>query len=97
MYIRVSDNHAELVEPLEFTSFSVNLEAGASPSAVDGVLRFESTAQAWVSASWLLAQEPYASDPAAREGVEAMIGYARTKGWVDEDTGEIAGHVVTNQ
>jgi hypothetical protein len=95
MYIRVSDNRAELVEPLEFTSFSVNLDAGAVPSSVAGAVRFESAEQAWVSASWLLAQEPYASDPAARDGVEAMIGYARTKGWVDAETGEIAGHVVT--
>jgi hypothetical protein len=95
MYIKVSDNRAELIEPREFTSFSVNLDAGAAPEPVDGAVRFESAGQAWVNASWLLAQEPYVSDPAAREGVEAMIGYARTKGWVDELTGEIAGHVVT--
>jgi hypothetical protein len=95
MYIQVRDGTAELVEPLEFRAFSVNLDAGAPPEAVDGAVRFESAEQAWVSASWLLAQEPYVSDPAAREGVEAMIGYARTKGWVDERTGEIAGHVVT--
>jgi hypothetical protein len=95
MYIKVSDNQAELVEPLVFTAFSVKLDAGAAPTPVDGVVRFESAEQAWVSASWLLAQEPYVSDAAAREGVEGMIGYARTKGWVDAETGEIAGHVVT--
>ena len=93
VYIRVSDGAAELVEPLEFRSFSVR---ATELTPVDGAVRFDSAEQAWVSAAWLLAQEPYASDPAARDGVHQMIDYARTKGWVDE-AGDIAAHIERDQ
>jgi methylmalonyl-CoA/ethylmalonyl-CoA epimerase len=88
---------ASVVEPLEFTSFSLTLDPGVDLDAVrasGGPVRLESDEQAWVNAEWLLAQEPYASDAAAREGVGKMLDFARKHGWVDDERGEIAAHVV---
>jgi hypothetical protein len=100
MQIRMADGaggpEPSVVDPLEFKSFSLKVDPGLELDAIraaGGPVRLESDEQAWVSSEWLLAQEPYASDASAREGVEKMVDFARKHGWVDDERGEIAAHV----
>jgi hypothetical protein len=101
MYVRMANAPGGLVasvdDPLDITSFSLSIDPGVDLDAVrslDGPVRLESDEQAWISSAWLLAQEPFASDFEARAGIERMLAYARTRGWVDDERGEIAAHVV---
>ncbi|MQA81838.1 MAG: hypothetical protein GEV10_25770 [Streptosporangiales bacterium] len=85
-----------VLDALEFKSFSLSVDRGLDLEAIrstGGPVRLESDDQAWVSSAWLLGQEPYASDASAREGVEKMVDFARKRGWMDDERGEIAAHV----
>jgi hypothetical protein len=104
MRIRVANAPAGpetwVVEPLEFKSFSLNLDPDVELDAVraaGGPVRLESDDRAWISYGWLREQEPYAGDASALEGLEKMVRFAREHGWVDDERDEIAAHVVREQ
>ncbi|MFT8243229.1 hypothetical protein [Roseomonas sp. BN140053] len=61
--------------------------------ALDGVLRLQDDAVAWVSRDWLLRNAPRANDPAWQEGWNGMLAVAQKYGWIEADTGDIRAHI----
>jgi hypothetical protein len=88
---------ATLLDRDDFASFSVEMEAGpdirAGDRTVDGAVRFETPAQAWVSQDWLRSEGRFDEDEDASASLGRMLEYAETKGWVDSDSGAVAAHV----
>jgi hypothetical protein len=86
---------ARLLEPGDLASFAVVLEDDVEPGpaalAEGGVLGFGD--HAWVRTDALRRLAGPVATPGWEEGFEAMIDYARTRGWFDDEHGAIRGHV----
>ncbi len=90
MFIQLSpDCQPHLEEAADCKSFSI---VGAPETAmltddfrVDGDY-------VWVDREWIAANGPQ-DDETWRAGFDAMLGFARGKGWID-DRGRVRGHVV---
>jgi hypothetical protein len=86
---------AHLLDPEDLTSFAVVLEDDVEPGpaalAEGGVLGFGD--HAWVRTDALRRLAGPVATPEWEEGFAAMIDYARTRGWVDDQQGAIRGHV----
>jgi hypothetical protein len=81
-----------LVDPGDFTKFHVEARGdgdlgGALASAGAGRLDGD---HAFIDTDWLRANAP--DDAAWPEGFTKMLGYARSKGWLD-DRGAIQAHI----
>jgi hypothetical protein len=85
-----------LEDPDDFTAFSVSAPADAEAALSDrlGALGDYDGHHAWVDREALadLAGER-AADPAWREGLSAMVDYARAEGFLSEDESAIRAHV----
>jgi hypothetical protein len=96
MRVEVLPGEARVAEPEDLTRLSVQVAAGVELEGValelGGALRFESATQAWIDQEWLRSQAGYDA-PERRADFDAMVGFARGRGWVDADTGAIAAHV----
>ena len=57
----------------------------AHPDAAEG--------HAWVHVDWVRAQAEGAADPGWAAEFEGMLGYARSKGWLNEAGTAIAAHI----
>ena len=81
MYLRVDTTSTppsvEVVEPDDFTSFKVVV---VTPS------------HSWVDPAGLAALAGRAGDPEWEHNLAGMVGYAESKGWLDEQ-GRIRAHV----
>jgi hypothetical protein len=81
MYLRIDTSVipplVEVVEPDDFTSFKV----------VVGT-----TSHTWVDPSGLAALAGRAGDADWQDKLDGMVGYAETKGWLDEQ-GRLRAHV----
>jgi hypothetical protein len=88
-------NDARLLNPEDVTSFAVVLEGDEDPSpealAAGGVLGFG--AHAWVRTDALRRLAGPVATPEWEQGFAAMLDYARTRGWVDDEQGAVRGHV----
>lgn len=97
MLLRVSaDGAVSLDEGDEFRRFSIRFDSGArgTPAAEAGlaaVARRDGEA-AWVSPDALRRLAPRGEDPAWLAAFDAMVAFARSRGWVDEG-GRIRAHV----
>jgi hypothetical protein len=86
---------ARLLEPEALASFAVVLEDDVEPGpaalAEGGVIGFGD--HAWVRTDALRRLAGPVATPKWEEGFAAMIDYARTRGWFDDEHGAIRGHV----
>jgi hypothetical protein len=86
---------ARLVDPEDLTSFVVVLEGEADPGAealaAGGVLGLG--AHAWVRIDAVRRLAGPAATPEWEDAFAAMLDYARSRGWVDDDHGAVRGHV----
>jgi hypothetical protein len=93
--LRGAEAVARLVDPDDFKAFKVVVKgdtpALAARVAALGVPRLDE--HAWVSIDALRNLAGEAATPAWEESLTAMIDYARSKGWVDDELGAIRGHV----
>jgi hypothetical protein len=86
---------ARLLDPEDLTSFAVVIEGDAEPGAealaAGGVLGFGD--HAWVRTDALRRLAGPVATPEWESGFAAMLEYARTRGWVDDEQGAVRGHV----
>lgn len=62
--------------------------------AARGVLAFEGSDHAWVSAEWLVEASGQSDRTDWRAEFHAMVDYATRKGWTRRDPVALRGHVV---
>jgi hypothetical protein len=86
---------ARLVDAEDLTGFVVVLEGdvdpGAEALAAGGVLGLGD--HVWVRTDALRRLAGPMVTPEWDEGFAAMLDYARTRGWVDDELGAVRGHV----
>ena len=91
MVIVVRDNTVTLDEPADFKGFKVVVESGDG-SGLFSVGRLAHRDTAWITAEAVRRLAGDAATPEWEDGFQAMLDYAKTKGWID-DTGDIQAHV----
>ena len=95
MELNLGTDSARLVDPADLTGFAVVLEGDADPSpealAAGGVLGFGD--HAWVRTDALRRLAGRVATPEWEDGFTAMLDYARSRGWVDDEHGAVRGHV----
>jgi hypothetical protein len=88
-------DRARLLDPEDLTTFAVVLEDDADPSpealAAGGVLGLGD--HAWVRTDALRRLAGPVATPEWEDGFAAMLDYARSRGWVDDEHGAVRGHV----
>lgn len=82
----------ELLEPDVFTAFKVVLHGGGPPVTLAAVVA-RVDEHAWIRIEALRELAGEAATPEWEESFQGMLGYARTKGWVDEEQGAVRAHV----
>jgi len=86
---------ARLVDPEDLTGFAVVLDGDedASPEALaaGGVLGLGD--HAWVRTEALRRLAGPVATPEWEDAFAAMLDYARSRGWVDDEHGAVRGHV----
>ncbi len=98
MIIEVTAAGVALRDPRDFTQFHVELAEGvdlAEALTVAGAGR-PAGDDAYVSAAWVrdVMAEREDDDAEWQTGFEAMLGLARSKGWIAEDGDGIRAHVM---
>ena len=95
MELTLGTHSARLVDPEDLTSFTVVLDSETDPSpealAAGGVLGFGD--HAWVRTDALRRLAGPVATPEWEDGFAAMLDYARSRGWVDDEHGAVRGHV----
>jgi hypothetical protein len=93
--LNLGTDSARLVDPEDLTGFAVVLEGEADPSpealATGGVLGFGD--HAWVRTDALRRLAGPVATPEWEDAFTAMLDYARSRGWVDDEHGAVRGHV----
>jgi hypothetical protein len=93
--LSLGTHSACLVDPEDLTSFAVVLEGETDPGpealAAGGVLGFGD--HAWVRTDALRRLAGPVATPEWEDGFAAMLDYARSRGWVDDEHGAVRGHV----
>jgi hypothetical protein len=93
--LSLGTDFARLVDPEDLTSFAVVLDGDADPSpealAEGGVLGFGD--HAWVRTDALRRLAGPIATPEWEDAFAAMLDYARSRGWVDDEQGAVRGHV----
>jgi hypothetical protein len=100
MIIDVTASGVSLRDPRDFTDFHVEVPDGldlAEALTVAGAGRAIGD-DVFVSAAWVrdVMAEREDDDEEWQTGFEAMLGLARSKGWIAEDGDGIRAHVVRN-
>lgn len=93
--LRGEEAQARLIDPEDFTSFKVVVH-DTKPSleerlAAVGVVRVDE--HAWVGVDALRRLAGPAATPAWEKSLGSMLEFARTRGWVDDETGSVRAHV----
>ena len=95
IHVHADGVRARLVDPEDFTSFKVVLHGAGAPLAERlapiGVARVDE--HFWVSVDALRELAGDAATPAWEESLGAMLEFARSRGWVDDDLGAVRAHV----
>ena len=95
MELSLGADFARLLNPGDLSSFAVVLEGDADPGpealAAGGVLGFGD--HAWVRTDALRRLAGPIATPEWEDAFAAMLDYARTRGWVDDEQGAVRGHV----
>jgi hypothetical protein len=92
MFIKLTAGAATLEDIDNFKAFKVtsSLPPEAAASALAAAGRLDG-AHAWINPAWLQANgRP--DDPTWVAGLEKMLGYAKSAGWVDE-IGAVRAHI----
>jgi hypothetical protein len=92
MVIVVEGAEVRLDEPTDFKGFKVVVKGGDA-SALESVGRLEDDDTAWIQIEAVRRLAGDAADQAWEEGYDAMLAYARTKGWLHDARREIQAHV----
>jgi hypothetical protein len=100
MYIEVRGQrdtaHAVLHEPDDCKRFKVVVDASLSlaalSAALSGIGRLEGRDTVWVHPDAIRRLAAGRVHEGWEAAFDRMIGYARTKGWLDETTGDIRAH-----
>ena len=95
MELSLGAHSARLVDPEDLTGFTVVLDGETDPGpealAAGGVLGFGD--HAWVRTDALRRLAGPVATAQWEEGFAAMLDYARSRGWVDDEHGAVRGHV----
>ena len=95
MELNLGADSARLVDAEDLTSFAVVLDGDGDPSpqalAAAGVLGLGD--HAWVRTEALRRLAGPIATPEWEGAFAAMLEYARTRGWVDDEHGAVRGHV----
>ena len=95
MELNLGADSARLVDPEDLTGFAVVLEGDEDPSpealAAGGVLGLGD--HAWVRTDALRRLAGPIATPEWEDAFAAMLDYARSRGWVDDEHGAVRGHV----
>jgi hypothetical protein len=86
-----TDNGLQIEEPLNFKAFSFHAKPDQKFSDTDAVTFVGEFA--WVAESALRNWPELAGNPQWQSGLDAMVGYAASKGWVDPVSGRIRAHI----
>jgi len=82
----------ELLEPEVFTAFKVVVHGGGPSLALaPAVARVDE--HAWIRIEALRELAGAAATPEWEASLQGMLGYARSKGWVDDDLDAVRAHV----
>lgn len=92
MVIVVQGGEVRLDEPSDFKGFKVVVK-GDDASAVETVGRLEDRDTAWIQMEAVRKLAGDAADQQWEDGYDAMLAYARTKGWLHDARREIQAHV----
>lgn len=95
MHVVVGAGGVRLERPDEFERFDVRRRAGADVAAAiveHGWGAVADSGDVMISVERLRAAGP--DDDAWRGGLDAMVAYAATKGWLDADGTHIQAHIV---
>ncbi len=94
MLIRITAaGEARLEGAEDLKGFKAVVEGDGLPALPNGLGHYEGEGALWVQQAWLRNQASRHADAAWMEGFDAMVGYARGKGWVDAPTGAIRAHI----
>lgn len=95
MELTLDASSARLVDPDDHTGFAVVIECegepGAAALAAGGVVGLGD--HAWVRTDALRRLAGHAATDGWERSFVAMLDYARTRGWVDDEHGAVRGHV----
>jgi len=91
MIIVPADDGIDVLEPLDFKRFSLQLAAGAAQADTPAVSFDGDTA--WIAEAALRGWPGGRALPEWQDGLSAMIAFARTKGWVRAADGAVRAHV----
>src|SRR5215467_3216920 len=81
-----------LLEADDFKAFKVVVRGGGTAlSTADAVAKVDE--HAWVSVDALRELAGAAATPEWEASLEGMLGYARSKGWVDDELDAVRAHV----
>lgn len=92
MVIVVQGQEVRLDEPNDFKGFKVVVR-GDDASAIDTVGRLEDADTAWIQIEAVRKLAGEAADQTWEDGYDAMLAYAREKGWLHDARREIQAHV----
>lgn len=92
MVIVVQGDEVRLDESSDFEGFKVVVKGGDA-SAVETVGRLEDPDTAWIQMEAVRRLAGDAADQQWENGYDAMLAYARTKGWLHDARREIQAHV----
>lgn len=92
MVIVVQGDQVRLEDPNDFKGFKVVVH-GDDTSAIETVGRLEDTDTAWIQMEAVRKLAGDAADQTWEDGYDAMLAYARTKGWLHDARREIQAHV----
>ncbi|MEY2568401.1 MAG: hypothetical protein QOE35_2930 [Actinomycetota bacterium] len=93
MVIVVEDGGVHMQDPSDFKAFKVVVKEGEDPEAIAVVGRLEGADTAWIQIEAVRRLAGNAVDQAWEDGYDAMLAYARTKGWLHDARREIQAHV----
>jgi hypothetical protein len=92
MVIVVQGDEVRVDEPSDFKGFKVVIH-GDDDSALEGVGRLDDLDTAWIQIEAVRRLVGNAADQTWEDGYDAMLAYARTKGWLHDARREIQAHV----
>ncbi|EYT57181.1 hypothetical protein [Microbacterium sp. UCD-TDU] len=98
MRISVTESGADLLDPADFTRFHV--ESALPAAQIDAALQAAGAGRvdndhAFVSVAFLRSHAP-AGDEQWGEGLQKMIAYAQSKGWVSADGEHLQAHIAAH-
>lgn len=93
-----SSGSVSLIDPEVFTAFSVRtaadgVDAGTALAAAGVGAAIPGDDEVLVSIEWVRARVLAAGVPDGEQQLDGMLAYAKTKGWVDENSQSIRAHV----